>query len=148
MSIQENGEATVICYTSDNEFFQGRTETFSLTRFFLEVTQHIPPRGLQYIRRYGLFASRTKGKWLDMPHVARLAPADPCRDHRAGRGQKDLAASCENRSAAPGVGSKLRVVAISVSLPTPGDEYVSAAFLGLPKSHVSRFEYSTWSPGG
>jgi hypothetical protein len=28
-----------------------------------------------YIRRYGLYASRTKGKWLDMPHVARLAPA-------------------------------------------------------------------------
>jgi hypothetical protein len=75
MSIQENGEATVISYTSDNEFFQGRTETFSLMRFFLEVTQHIPPRGSQYIRRYGLYASRTKGKWPDMPHVARLAPA-------------------------------------------------------------------------
>jgi hypothetical protein len=75
MNIQENGEATVISYTSDNEFFQGKTETFSLTRFFLEVTQHIPPRGAQYIRRYGLYASRTKGKWPDMPHVARLAPA-------------------------------------------------------------------------
>jgi len=75
MSIQENGEATVISYTSDNEFFQGKTETFSLTRFFLEVTQHIPPRGAQYIHRYGLYASRTKGKWPDMPHVARLAPA-------------------------------------------------------------------------
>jgi len=26
-------------------------------------------------RRYGLYASRTKGKWPDMPHVMRLAPA-------------------------------------------------------------------------
>jgi len=65
----------VISYTSDNEFFQGKTETFSVMRFLLELTQHVPPRGSQYIRRYGLYASRTKGKWPDMPHVARLAPA-------------------------------------------------------------------------
>ena len=65
---------------SYNDFFQGRAETFSVTRFLLEMTQHIPPRGLQYIRRYGLYAprrrtARTKGKWPDMPHVMRLAPA-------------------------------------------------------------------------
>ena len=69
----------MISYTSDNEFFQGKTETFPVSRFLLEVTQHIPPRGSQYIRRYGLYATlrrtaRTKGKWPDMPHVARLAP--------------------------------------------------------------------------
>ena len=46
-----------------------------MTRFLLELTQHIPPRGSQYIRRYGLYASRTKGKWPDMPHVMRFAPA-------------------------------------------------------------------------
>lgn len=74
ISIEENGEATLVCYTSENEFFKGKTETFSAVRFLLELTQHIPPRGLQYIRRYGLYASRTKGKWADMPHMARLAP--------------------------------------------------------------------------
>ena len=65
----------MISYTSDNAFFQGKTETFSVSRFLLEVTQHVPPRGSQYIRRYGLYASRTKGKWPDMPHVVRLVPA-------------------------------------------------------------------------
>ena len=25
-------------------------------------------------RRYGLYASRTRGKWLDKPHVVQLAP--------------------------------------------------------------------------
>lgn len=45
MSVQENGEATLISYTADNGFFRGKTETFSLTRFFLEVTQHIPRAG-------------------------------------------------------------------------------------------------------
>ncbi|GAG04152.1 unnamed protein product, partial [marine sediment metagenome] len=74
ISIVENGEATVISYTSDNEFFKGETRTFPVMRFFLELTQHIPPRGSQYIRRYGLYASRTKGKWPGMPHVVRLAP--------------------------------------------------------------------------
>jgi len=44
-------------------------------RFFLELTQHIPPKGCQYIRRYGLYASRSKAKWPDKPHVMRLAPA-------------------------------------------------------------------------
>jgi hypothetical protein len=75
ISIEEHGEATVISYTSDNDFFKGKIESFSVTRFLLELTQHIPPRGSQYIRRYGLYASRTKGKWPDMPHVVRLAPA-------------------------------------------------------------------------
>jgi hypothetical protein len=85
MRIRENGEATVISYTSDNEFFQGKTETFFLTRFLLEATQHIPPRGSQYIRRYGLYASRTKGKCPDMPHVVRLAPAGLKIVEKAGR---------------------------------------------------------------
>jgi hypothetical protein len=75
ISIEENREATVVYYTSDNEFFKGKIESFPVTRFLLELTQHIPPRGSQYIRRYGLYASRTKGKWPDMPHVMRLAPA-------------------------------------------------------------------------
>jgi len=71
MSIRENGEATVISYSSDNEFFKGKTENFSAIRFLLELTQHIPPRGSQYIRRYGLYATlrrtaRTKGKWPDI----------------------------------------------------------------------------------
>jgi hypothetical protein len=43
-------------------------------RFFLELTQHFPPRGCQYIRQYGLYASRTKGKWPGKPQVVRLAP--------------------------------------------------------------------------
>ena len=40
-----------------------------------------------------------------------LADADPCRDHPAGRGQENLTASGEGRSATSGAGSKLRVIA-------------------------------------
>jgi hypothetical protein len=74
IGIEENREATVISFTSHSEFFKGKTETFPVMRFFLELAQHIPPKGCQYIRRYGLYASRTKGKWPDKPHVRRVAP--------------------------------------------------------------------------
>jgi len=110
ISIEENGEATVISYTFDNDFFKGKTETFSVTCFLLELTQHIPPRGSQYIRRYGLYASRTKGKWPGMPHVVRLAPPGgrrsscsllkPCNPARKNR----LVPSLTRRAVPPGPG--------------------------------------------
>jgi hypothetical protein len=67
ISIEENGEATLISFSSDSEFFKGKTETFTVMRFFLELTQHIPPKGCQYVRRYGLYASRTKGNGRPSP---------------------------------------------------------------------------------
>ena len=45
--------------------------------------QHIPPRGSQYILRYGLYASRIKGKLSNMPHVMGLADANTRGHHRA-----------------------------------------------------------------
>jgi len=40
----------------------------------LRPGQHIPSKRLQLIRRYGLYASRTKGWWHEMPWVAERAP--------------------------------------------------------------------------
>ena len=47
---------------------------FSSCDFLAELTQHIPPKGIQYIRRYGLYSSRTKGKWSEHPEIMRHAP--------------------------------------------------------------------------
>ncbi len=33
--------------------------------FLAELTQHLPLKGIQYIRRYGLYASRTNKKWTE-----------------------------------------------------------------------------------
>ena len=71
---EENGDGTVIPFASENELFKGKAETFPVMRFLLELTQHIPPKGCWFIRRYSLYVSRTKGKWSDKPHVLRLAP--------------------------------------------------------------------------
>ena len=47
---------------------------FDALDFFAELTQHIPPERSQLIRRYGVYASRTKGRWNEMPWVAERAP--------------------------------------------------------------------------
>ena len=43
--------------------------------------KHIPPKGAQLIRRYGLYSSRIKGAWDDMAYVAERAPAGWKADH-------------------------------------------------------------------
>ncbi len=47
---------------------------FNTCDFLAELTQHIPPKGVHLIRRYGLYSSRTKGAWQSMSHVAERAP--------------------------------------------------------------------------
>jgi hypothetical protein len=42
--------------------------------FIALVTAHIPPKHKQYIRRYGLYSSRSRGKWKEHEHLCRLAP--------------------------------------------------------------------------
>ena len=40
-----------------------------------KATQHILPREAQYIRRFGLYASRTKATWLDKPSSRMMNPS-------------------------------------------------------------------------
>jgi hypothetical protein len=54
---QQIGDDTLILYTPDNELFNGKIKAFTALQFMAEATQHILPRGAQYIRRYGLYAS-------------------------------------------------------------------------------------------
>jgi hypothetical protein len=47
---------------------------FNVLDFIALVTAHIPPKHKQYIRRYGLYSSRSRGKWKEHEHLCRLAP--------------------------------------------------------------------------
>ena len=51
MSIEENGDGTLISYTSNSDFSKGETRTITVMHFLLELTQHIPPRRAQAARR-------------------------------------------------------------------------------------------------
>jgi len=47
---------------------------FDAEDFIADLTLHIPPKNVQYIRRYGLYASRTRGIWISMAEVVTRAP--------------------------------------------------------------------------
>ena len=64
----------VLFHTTYSEYFKENTHMFEALDFLAELIQHIPPKRVQLIRRYGLYASRTKGCWTRMPHVASRAP--------------------------------------------------------------------------
>ncbi len=57
-----------------NEYFGQNFKLFDALDFIAEVTVHIPPKGKQYIRRYGLYSSRTRGLWQHMEFCVRSAP--------------------------------------------------------------------------
>jgi hypothetical protein len=63
---------------------------FDALDFLAELTQHIPPKGLQLIRRYGLYASRTKGRRHEMPWVAERAPEGWKIAHQNSSGSDDV----------------------------------------------------------
>ncbi|TVQ40382.1 MAG: IS91 family transposase [Spirochaetaceae bacterium] len=64
----------VLFHTKYSDYFKENVHLFGALDFLAELTQHIPPRRVQLIRRYGLYSSRTKGHWFQMPHVAARAP--------------------------------------------------------------------------
>lgn len=52
---------------------------FDAEDFIADLTLHIPPKNMQYVRRYGLCAAlrraaRTRGIWTSMPEVISRAP--------------------------------------------------------------------------
>jgi hypothetical protein len=80
----------VLFHTKYSEYFKQNVLLFDALDFLAELTQHIPPKGLQLIRRYGLYASRTKGRWQDMPWVAERAPEGWRATHQRGVAAEDL----------------------------------------------------------
>ena len=57
-----------------SRYFKQNVHLFDALDFLAELTHYIPPGGLQLVRCYGLYASRTKGLWEQMPWVAQRAP--------------------------------------------------------------------------
>ena len=64
----------MLFHTTYSQYFKQNLHIFDALDFLAELTQHIPPKRLQLIRRYGLYASRTKGRWEKMRWVSERAP--------------------------------------------------------------------------
>jgi hypothetical protein len=71
----------VLFHTTYSDYFKENVHLFDALDFLAELTQHLPPKGVRLIRRYGLYASRTKGRWGTMPFVAERAPAGWQKNH-------------------------------------------------------------------
>ena len=57
-----------------NDYFKENFKSFDVLDFIAEVTVYIPPKHKEYIRRYGLYSSRTRGIWERFDYIIRLAP--------------------------------------------------------------------------
>jgi hypothetical protein len=80
----------VLFHTKYSDYFDQNVHLFGALDFLAELTQHLPPKGLQLIRRYGLYASRTKGRWNEMPWVTERAPEGWRATHQRGVAAEDL----------------------------------------------------------
>lgn len=63
--IAEEDPVRVLLHTAYSEYSRENLHMSDALDFIAEFTQHIPPKGLQLIRRYGLYVPRTKGRWED-----------------------------------------------------------------------------------
>ncbi|MEX2444032.1 MAG: transposase [Alkalispirochaeta sp.] len=80
----------VLFHTMYSDYFKENLHMFDALEFLAKLTQHIPPKRLQLIRRYGLYASRTKGRWEEMPWIAERAPDGWKATHRSSAGNDHL----------------------------------------------------------
>ncbi|MCG8479254.1 MAG: transposase [Spirochaetales bacterium] len=80
----------VLFHTKYSEYFKQNVHLFDALDFLAELTQDIPSMGLQLIRLYGLYASRTKGRWEQMPWVAERTPEGWKATHQRGVAAEDL----------------------------------------------------------
>ncbi len=64
----------VLFKTKYNEYFGENFKVYTASDFIAALTMHIPPARVHLVRYYGLYSSRTRGVWMDMPYIVRLAP--------------------------------------------------------------------------
>ncbi len=64
----------VLFKTKYNEYFGENFKVYTASDFIAALTMHIPPARVHLVRYYGLYSSRGRGLWKNMPYVVRLAP--------------------------------------------------------------------------
>ena len=73
--ISYDSAADVVTWSARaNGFFDGKIETFKGFEFVDQLVAHLPPRRAQLVRRYGIYSSRIRSKWTEMPKISRFAP--------------------------------------------------------------------------
>jgi hypothetical protein len=63
---------TIIWTASSKGFYKGKTETFKGFEFVDQLVAHLPPRRVQLVRRYGVYAGKVRKQWQERPHIYHL----------------------------------------------------------------------------
>jgi hypothetical protein len=70
----ESFHGKVLFHTSYRQYFKENLKLFTAAYFIVLLTQHLPPKGVHFLRWYGLYSSRGRGKWSRKSYVATHAP--------------------------------------------------------------------------
>ena len=82
--ISYDSTADVVTWSSRaNPFFDGKVETFKGFEFVDQLVSHLPPPRAQLVRRYGIYSSRVRSKWAELPKITRFAPEGWAKAHEA-----------------------------------------------------------------
>ena len=72
---------TVIWTAPAKGFYKSKSESFKGFEFVDQLVTHLPPRRVQLVRRYGVYAGKVRKQWQDRPSIYRLAPDGWQRGH-------------------------------------------------------------------
>ncbi len=64
----------VLFKTKYNEYFRENFKVYTALDFIAALARNIPPARVHLVRFYGLYSSRSRGLWKNMPFIIRLAP--------------------------------------------------------------------------
>ena len=72
--IYESFKGKVIFKTKYNAYFKENLKVYDPVEFIALLAQHIPISRVRLIRYFGLYSSKSRGKWHDWDHVVKHAP--------------------------------------------------------------------------
>ncbi len=72
--IYEPFKGKVLFKTKYNKYFKENLKVYDADEFIARLAQHIPLPRIRLIRYFDLYSSKSRGKWKDWDHVAKLDP--------------------------------------------------------------------------
>jgi hypothetical protein len=97
--VYEPFKGKVIFKTRYNSYFKENLKVFEAEDFLAELSRHIPPARVRLIRYYGLYSSKSRGKWKECPHVVSFAPDGWREQNDIDTSAKDYTVEVANNSA-------------------------------------------------
>ena len=82
---------TVIWTASPKGYYKGKSETFKGFELVDQLVAHLPPRRVQLVRRYGVYAGKVRKQWQQRPSIYRLAPEGWQKGHPYNKTQNENA---------------------------------------------------------